>query len=376
MTIKELVEFQPDIWDNLKTIAHSKRVGSAYCFSGPPGCGKEGLSLAFSALLNCENPNKFHSCNCSSCIRFNSLQHEHLHLVVPLPAFKSESKGELNKKDVVNFHNELEKKRMNPFHKIRIPRATRIILPSIKNLRKSLVLTLTQPGRKTAVIFDAELLGTGSGESANALLKLLEEPPPLTTIILVTDYKNKLFPTIISRCQYIQFSPLSDENIERMLSQNGVSKDRLKWISTLSRGNYFSACKIADRKPEEIKKLFDFISDFMLFNDYQKSIEFASTYAKLSKSDPNEFKFHFYLLQRWLLGVMRLKNGIRDTLNEGKLNTGMTKFLDAFPHTDIRGLNILTESVVAGLNNNANMNLLLTHFIIQLQKELKQTNKP
>ena len=137
------------------------------------------------------------------------MQHEHLHLVVPLPAFKSESKGELNKKDVVNFHNELEKKRMNPFHKIRIPRATRIILPSIKNLRKSLVLTLTQPGRKTAVIFDAELLGTGSGESANALLKLLEEPPPLTTIILVTDYKNKLFPTIISRCQYIQFSPLS-----------------------------------------------------------------------------------------------------------------------------------------------------------------------
>ncbi|SVE00750.1 uncharacterized protein METZ01_LOCUS453604, partial [marine metagenome] len=96
-------------------------------------------------------------------MRFKTLQHEHLNLVVPLPTPTKKNKDYLDTKSVDSFTEELAKKKNNPFYKIRVPRATRITLPTIHKLRKSLYLKSALPGRKTAVIFDAELLGVGSG---------------------------------------------------------------------------------------------------------------------------------------------------------------------------------------------------------------------
>jgi len=69
------------------------------------------------------------------------------------------------------------------------------------------------------LIFDAHYLSIGDGASANALLKILEEPPGKTTFILVTDHKSILLPTIQSRCQQIDFPPLSDEKLNPILNQ-------------------------------------------------------------------------------------------------------------------------------------------------------------
>jgi len=88
--------------------------------------------------------------------------------------------------------------------------------------------------------------------------------------------------------------------------------------------------------------------------------------------DETEFRFHFLLIQRWLLGVLHIKNDIQDDLAESELKEGMDRFLASYPEVNIRALNLLVESVVNGLNRNANMSLLLTHFIIQLKMEIKQ----
>ena len=367
-----IIKAQPEVWNQLVSIFKSDRIGTAYCFTGPPGCGKEGLALAFSALMNCEDTNHFPDCKCLSCLRFKTLQHEHLNLVVPLPTPSKKSSNDLDIKSVDSFSEELAKKRNNPFYKIRVPRATRITLPTIHKLRKTLYLKSALPGRKTAVIFDAELLGSGSGESANALLKILEEPPPLTTFILVTDFKDKLFPTVTSRCQHIQFPALKKKVIESMLAEKGVNQDTIKWISCLSQGNFVNASKIAERDRKEIQSIFTFISDFMLLNNHKTLIQFASEYSRLSKMDETEFRFHFFLIQRWLLGVLHIKNEIQDDLAESELKEGMNRFLAMYPDVNIRALNLLVESVVSGLNRNAHMSLLLTHFIIQLKKEIKQ----
>ena len=368
----EILKTQPVIWDHLVSIFNSGRIGTAYCFTGPSGCGKEGMAVVFAALMNCEKPKDFPECECSSCLRFNTLQHEHLNMMTPLPTLPKKSKDDLDNKSVDSFREELAKKRNNPFYKIRVPRATRITLQTIHKLRRTLYFKSVLPGRKTAVIFDAELLGFGSGESANALLKILEEPPPQTTIILVTDFKNKLFPTIISRCQHIQFPALEKKVIESMLEKNGIKQDKIKWISCLSQGNFVIASKIAKRDWKEIQKIFTFISDFMLGNDHNKLIRFASEYSRLSMMDETEFRFHFLLIQRWLLGVLHIKKGIQDDLTESELNKGMNRFLSMYPDADVRELNLLVESVVNGLNRNANMSLLITNFIIQLKKELQR----
>ena len=82
----------------------------------------------------------------------------------------------------------LKKNRKIRFIKSRIPHANRILIQSIRVLRRTLYLKTQNSGRKVVLVFDAHLLNSGQGETANAFLKILEEPPLNTTIILVTDY--------------------------------------------------------------------------------------------------------------------------------------------------------------------------------------------
>ena len=107
----DIIKAQPIVWDQLAAIFKSGRIGTAYCFTGPPGCGKEGLALTFTALMNCENNNSFPNCECFSCLRFKTLQHEHLNLVVPLPTPTKKNKDYLDTKSVDSFTEELAKKK-------------------------------------------------------------------------------------------------------------------------------------------------------------------------------------------------------------------------------------------------------------------------
>ena len=95
--ISSISHYQPNVWSQLTKISQSGLIGNGYIFSGPTGCGKEGLALLFSQYLNCENPKEDVCGSCPSCFRFQGLQNEKLKLVVPLPAPKSKSSnGEEN----------------------------------------------------------------------------------------------------------------------------------------------------------------------------------------------------------------------------------------------------------------------------------------
>mgnify|MGYP002877866943 FL=1 len=77
---------QKDTWDRLVKKSESGNIANAYLFSGPIGSGKEGLALMFAQLLNCNSSNIKICFQCDSCIRFKSLQHEKLKIIIPLPA--------------------------------------------------------------------------------------------------------------------------------------------------------------------------------------------------------------------------------------------------------------------------------------------------
>jgi len=94
---------------------------------------------------------------------------------------------------------------------------TRVRIAQVRAVQSALRLGATEGGRRAAVIADAEWLNHGA---QNALLKLLEEPPPQTTLVLVTTSPAGLLATVRSRCQKVAFQesaadPLSDpENAE------------------------------------------------------------------------------------------------------------------------------------------------------------------
>jgi hypothetical protein len=94
---------------------------------------------------------------------------------------------------------------------------TRVRIGQVRAVQSALRLGATEGGRRAAVIADAEWLNHGA---QNALLKLLEEPPPQTTLVLVTASPAGLLATVRSRCQKVAFheatpDPLGDpENAE------------------------------------------------------------------------------------------------------------------------------------------------------------------
>ena len=150
MAAKTIIDFgeivHPVIWSRLAKIASTGRISNGYIFSGPAGTGKEGAALSFAALLNCQNPGEAACGSCSSCIRFLSLQHEHINLVFPLPTGKpspgnsSDPLQNLDDETVSLIAKSIEQKARDPFVKIRIPKANRILIQSIRFLRHKIYL--------------------------------------------------------------------------------------------------------------------------------------------------------------------------------------------------------------------------------------------
>lgn len=102
-----------------------------------------------------------------------------------------------------------------------LPEKNRIKIETIRELKQKLTLHPLEGLAKIAILDDAHLLTLAS---ANALLKILEEPPSQTYFILISSKPSYLLPTIHSRCQRIDFSPLSKKDVEQWLMKKGVEK--------------------------------------------------------------------------------------------------------------------------------------------------------
>ena len=108
-------------------------------------------------------------------------------------------------------------------------------------MRSNIYLKSLTSGRKIIIFFDAHILSRGQGESANSLLKLLEEPPNRTTFILVTDKSNSLFSTIRSRCQDVKIYKFDQKFIIKWLKLKNIKESHLLLIAGLSDGNIHHA---------------------------------------------------------------------------------------------------------------------------------------
>jgi len=96
--------------------------------------------------------------------------------------------------------------------------------------------------RKCVVLLEAERL---NDPSANALLKTIEEPPPRTVVIVVTDSADALPITIRSRCQRVDFGALSDDLVVEALLADGVSADAARLAASLAGGRLDRARALA-----------------------------------------------------------------------------------------------------------------------------------
>ena len=380
MVKKKIIKFgllssQAKVWEQLKKIAVSQRLGSAYLFHGPSGSGKEYIATKFAQMLNCEQQIGSICRNCPSCKRSEILQHENINLVFPLPVMKKksvDSMDEFEKSNVDVITDNIKKKASNPFHKIQLPNANRILIQSIRLLRRTLYLKTQNVGRKIVLVFDAHLLNSGQGEAANAFLKILEEPPSNTTIILVTDYMELLLPTILSRCQKIAFSKLNNEYLEEWCSINKVKKAHVPLVIGLSEGDVHKA-KLLISQPLE-KNMSSISSLVKVFSEEDPGQwrKFINTYSRYSKQNKSEFYFHFNMLKIWFQAANRLTKNIDHVLHKTSFVEDMKIFIKRNPNADFCSIIYELEKPMEAVKNNYYMPLVLINLLLEIQKHFKQ----
>ncbi len=159
----------------LRMALQEQRLSNGYLFFGPDGVGKRTTALAFARSILCRDRTSGEDAcgRCPACARLRSGGHRGFHLI--------DSEG-----------------------------GREIRIEQIHELGRLLSLTPVEGREQVAVFPDAARVGI---LQANALLKILEEPPPGTTLIFVTQRIDLLPETVRSRCQGIRFRPLSPETI-------------------------------------------------------------------------------------------------------------------------------------------------------------------
>ena len=362
------------VWEQLQNITVSSRLGSAYLFHGPPGNGKEYIAIKFAQMLNCEKDLVYICGECPSCKRAEILQHENINLVFPLPTLKNKSSDrtdEFDKSNVDTIMDNIERKSENPFHKIQIHNANRILVQSVRVLRRKLYLKTQNSGRKVVLVFDAHLLNSGQGEAANAFLKILEEPPLNTTIILVTDHMQLLLPTILSRCQKINFPKLNNKFLEDWCSANKVKKAHIPLVIGLSERNMHKVNFLISQPLEKIINSISGLVKIIIEKNPDKWRKFINTYSRYSKQNNPDFLFHFNMLKIWFQAANRLSKNLYHILHSTSLKRDMEIFIKANPNVDFCAIIYELEKPAMGIKKNFYMPLVLVNLLMDIQKHFK-----
>lgn len=119
------------------------------------------------------------------------------------------------------------------------PSGSYIKIDQIRLLIDTLSLKPYEALCRVVLITDAHAMNP---EASNALLKVLEEPPPQTVLILTARQSSDLLPTVVSRCQQIRFNPLPLEDLIGLLAKNkGVDRETARIISVMAGGSYVKA---------------------------------------------------------------------------------------------------------------------------------------
>jgi DNA polymerase-3 subunit delta' len=200
----------------------------AVLLSGPAGSGKRRLALALVAALNCGAEGATACGACVSCRQTMALQHPDIQVLLPLMR-----KG---RKDEAQIQDDLRLAAAEYIqHGFSLAQANaNIPRDYIRLVQREMAFPPTQSKRKIGLIFEAECMHPAG---ANALLKILEEPPSYVVFVLVSSHPERILPTIRSRCQRLNLKRLSRDGLQEQLQQRGFSGEHLTVATRLGDGS-------------------------------------------------------------------------------------------------------------------------------------------
>ena len=236
-------------------IATALRAGTlppALLLVGPQGVGKQRVGLWLAAGVLCEKGPGAPCGECQSCRMAGSLSHPDIHWFFPIQRPKGdESKQVEEAEDLLTAA--IAARRETPLYP-RPDGMAGLFLPLVRVLHRRAQMRPAMSRAKVFIVADAERLvpQASSHEAANAMLKVLEEPPQDTYFVLTTSEPAALLPTIKSRLVQLRVGRLTPPKIASFLTDvAGVAPAEAKRRAELAAGSIGTAVELAEGADEE-----------------------------------------------------------------------------------------------------------------------------
>ncbi len=364
MQFKDIIG-QQTVKQHLISTVKESRISHAQLFLGPEGSAGLSLAIAYAQYINCEQKSADDSCgSCASCRKYQKLIHPDLHFSYPFFAKHKEDTAadymdEWRKCLLNNPYMDLESWRSqldteNKQANINIAEAHHII--------KKLSLKAFEAEYKVLILWLPEYLET----QANALLKLIEEPPSKTLFLLVAVNPDRLLPTLISRTQLIKIQRYSHEEIAGYLQKHyPAGADQAAQAALISDGNIQRAIALLT---EESNEYFDLLIQWLRFCVTDSGLSLITfsddRLAKLGRENQKS-------LLLYTIGIIRqvllMKENVMELVRlTGTEHTFAEKFSSLYTTEQLEQSVTVFEQAFYHVERNANSKILFLDVSLQL----------
>lgn len=363
------------IGQRLRTGVQSNRVAHAQLFDGPEGSGTLALALAYARYLHCTDRTDQDSCGeCNSCRSYDSLQHPDLHWSFPF--FKKDSG---------------EHATSTPFQaawRLRVlsgpyfgqpewldtigadKKQLFISVHEALEINRKLGLKSFQGGWKVLICWLPETMRV---DTANKMLKLIEEPSHQTVMLFVSEHFDQLLATIRSRVQTIRVPRLEDSvAISGLMDRFGTAPGVAQQLGQVVEGNIAAALRLQEGEGAG--------SDYAIFVRWmracygQDSVTMVSLSEEVSKMGREAMKRFFiysmHFVRQCIVGNYGAMELVRLTDDERAF---AEKFAPFIHHDNVLGLQALLEKAHRDVAGNVNGRLVFLDLSAQVHTLLRKT---
>ncbi|MCO5232988.1 MAG: hypothetical protein M9888_04540 [Chitinophagales bacterium] len=360
-----------DIKKHLTQMVLDNKIPHAQLFLNQEGAGGLPMALAFAQYLVCEQKSDTDSCGeCSSCQKAQKLIHPDIHMTYPV--IKKDTKPPISSDFIKEWRNQVIS---NPYineyewlqsisKEIKLGNITREEASQIIN---TLYLKSFEGGYKIQIVWMAENLG----EVGNTLLKIFEEPPEKTIIILIAENLEAILPTVISRTQIVKINAIDEKDIiEALVNHHHLDSQLAEEYAYIANGNYRKAQQLV---ANELETFGDDLKEWMIYCMRGPSTDLIKwTENKHTKSREYLKKFFEYTIHifRESLSSKYTDNSLAPHVSKSEIPVvqALKKYIS---HNNLYQLIPLIEEAAYFIERNAFTKMVLLNLSIQIRKILK-----
>lgn len=373
------------IKNHLVKSADAGRISHAQLFVGQEGRGTLPMAIAYAQYLLCANEGGENIGGNESCnIKCTNLTHPDLHFAFPVAntdTVKSHAVSNHFMEEWRQFVKEQPYGNLFDWYQlIGIEKKQgQIGVDEAQDIVKKLSLKAYEGGYKIMIIWMADKMNTSA---ANKLLKLIEEPPDKTVLILIADDEEQILQTIRSRCQVLQFPPLAENAILEALLTKGLAQEEAVKIAHEANGNFNKAMDLMNRDSEDLvfeRWFVQWVRSAFKAKGNKSAIHELILWSEEVAKTGRETQKNFL---RYCLAIMRealLINYNVPELSYMNIHVDgfqLQKFAPFIHENNILGITDELESSIYHIERNGNSRIILMDLSIKLTRLLHQKKAP